>query len=184
MNYEAALESLLFLSPKPLSIKQLANILEISTEETKVAMRHLFERKNQETSGIHILEQDGVYQLVTNPVHAEILKKLSKDEVGELTRPSLETLTVIAYRGPITRPELEAIRGVQCALILRNLLMRGLIEEKDDSSRGEAVYTLSLDALRYLGVHALTELPDYQAFHGDGRMTKILDALEESETTV
>lgn len=172
------LQSLLFASVKPLTIRQLAGLLDVSSTEIETALVTLGETMNIEESGIHLAKYPEGYQLVTNPTCAEAVEKLTKDEPGELTRPSLETLTVIAYRGPMTRPELEAIRGVQCALILRNLLIRGLIVERDDASRGEPVYTLSSDTFRYLGVHNEKELPDYEAFHDDARITQLVDALD------
>ena len=172
------IQSLLFASPKPLSVRQIAGYVSVSVQDVEREIAQLMEQMNTDVSGIHIMKHADGYQLVTNPVCAEIIAKLTKDEPGELTRPSLETLTVIAYRSPITQPELEAIRGVQCSLILRNLLMRGLIVERDDALRGEAVYTLSADTLRYLGVHSEKELPDYDAFHGDVRLTKLVDALD------
>lgn len=175
---QSQIQSLLFASPKPLTLRQIVGHVAVSLEDVEAALVELMSVMNVEASGIHLVKHPEGYQLVTNPSCAEVVEKLTKDEAGELTRPSLETLTVIAYRGPLTRPELEAIRGVQCALILRNLLIRGLIVERDDSSRGEFVYTLSGDTLRYLGVHSEKELPDYDAFHGDVRLTKLVDALE------
>lgn len=87
---------------------------------------------------------------------------MTKDEMaGELTKAQLETLTVVAYRSPVTRPELEQIRGVNCAVILRNLLVRGLIEEKEHATHPIPVYTLSLEAMRHLGMTSTTELPQY-----------------------
>lgn len=172
------IQALLFASPKPLTLRQIANHLGAPSDDVEAQLSLLFGSMNTEESGIHLMRHPEGYQLITNPACAEVVEKLTKDEAGELTRPSLETLTIIAYRGPLTRAELEAIRGVQCALILRNLLIRGLILERDDSSRGEPVYTLSGDTLRYLGVHSEKELPDYEAFHGDTRLTKLVDALE------
>jgi segregation and condensation protein B len=172
------LQALLFASAKPFSVRQIAGHLSLSVQEVEAGIIELTERMNTEASGIHVMKTADGYQLVTSPACAEIVARLTKDEPGELSRPSLETLTVIAYRGPITQPELEAIRGVQCSLILRNLLIRGLIVERDDVGRGEPVYTLSSDTLRYLGLHSEKELPDYAAFHGDVRLTKLVDALE------
>ena len=78
---------------------------------------------------------------------------------GELSRPSLEALTILAYRGPLTRPELEQIRGVHSSLILRNLLLRGLIEEKEDARLGQPLYSVTLDFLRHIGLASVEELP-------------------------
>lgn len=178
MDISLSLQALLFASPKPLTARQVAGHLLVSVDEAEVALSALMKAMNTEASGIHVAKYPEGYTLITSPACAEIVEKITKDEPGELTRPSLETLTVIAYRGPLTRPELEAIRGVQCALILRNLLIRGLIIERDDAMRGEPVYTLSGETLRYLGVHSEKELPDYDAFHGDVRLTKLVDALD------
>jgi segregation and condensation protein B len=99
---------------------------------------------------------------------------VKEDVSGELTRPSLETLTIIAYRGPVTKPEIEQIRGVNCSLILRNLLMRGLVEEREEASRLQPMYTVSSDFLRHLGLSSLSELPSYGEFHGNERIDKML----------
>lgn len=175
--FSTKIHALLFASPKPLTVRQLVGYLDSSLEEVTAALQELAERLNTETSGVHVLIHAEGYSLVTNPACTDIVRKLEKEDTGELTRPALETLTVLAYRSPLTRAEIEAIRGVQCALILRNLLMRGLIVERDDALRGEVVYTLSGDTLRYLGVHSEKELPDYEVFRGDERLTKLVDAL-------
>lgn len=172
------LEAALFLSAKPLSWRQISRICSCSADEAKALAARLAERRNVDGQGIHaVIGEDGV-QLATNPALAEVLAALGdEDAEPELTRPSLETLTIIAYRGPITKPEIEAIRGVNCTLILRNLLMRGLIEEKDDAIKMQSVYSLSLDALRYLGLHSAKELPDYDELHGNVEIGKLLAAL-------
>jgi segregation and condensation protein B len=172
------LQALLFASPKPLSVRQIAGYVGGSPDEVEGILQDLSRHMNTEASGIHVVHVPEGYQFVTNPSCALVVARLTKEEAGELSRPSLETLTVIAYRGPLTRPEIEAIRGVQCSLILRNLLIRGLIVEREDAARGEPVYTLSGDTLRYLGMHSEKELPDYETFHHDTRLTKLVDALE------
>jgi segregation and condensation protein B len=146
-----ALEAILFAVAKPLTLKQLAKELQISEEIVMEAVAALKEQRNREDSGIHVIEQDGKIQLVTNPAVAEEVTRFLKQEAsGPLTRPSVETLTIFAYRGPITKPEIEQIRGVNCGLILRNLLIRGLIEERDDIERLLPVYTVSLDFIKKL----------------------------------
>jgi len=82
-----------------------------------------------------------------------------------LTRPQLETLTVVAYCGPITKPELEQLRGVNCALILRNLMMRGLVKEVEDVTNFLPTFEVTMDYLRHLGINSLNELPDYDKLH-------------------
>lgn len=183
MNTLALLEAALFLSTKPLSLRQVASVCGVAVDEARDLVNQLSVQKNVETSGVHVVIGDDVVQLVTNPSLADALAKLAdEDAEPELTRPSLETLTIIAYRGPITKPEIEAIRGVNCTLILRNLLMRGLVDERDDGIKMQAAYTLSMDALRYFGLHNAEELPDYAELHGNAQIDKLLAALMLDET--
>lgn len=177
-NVIANLEACLFVATKPLAIKELVKVTGASEIDVMAAVDALAKLRNVEGSGVHVLTLDGSVQLVTSPACAEVVARLAKDEIApELTRPSLEALTIIAYRGPITKPEIEAIRGVNCSLILRNLLMRGLIEERDDTQRFQAVYTLSPDTLRFLGLHDKTELPDYATLHANAHIDKLLAAV-------
>jgi segregation and condensation protein B len=105
--------------------------------------------------------------MVSNPDNREAAENFLKAEVsGELTRPQLETLTVISYCGPITKPELEQIRGVNCSLILRNLLLRGLVKEMEDPANLLPTYEATMEYIRHLGLNNLRELPDYDKLHG------------------
>ncbi len=177
-NIVAQIEGCLFVATKPTSHKELAQAVGVSETEVAQAIAELSRQRNQLTSGIHVLSLDGTVQLVSSPECAQCVAKMAKDELApELTRPSLEALTIIAYRGPVTKPEIEAIRGVNCSLILRNLLMRGLIEERDDAKRLQLVYTLSPDTLRLLGLHAKDELPDYATLHANAHIDKLLSAV-------
>lgn len=177
-NLSAILEACLFVATKPVSLKDLARASGAGLEEVRAAIEALATKRNTPESGIHVVLLDGLVQLVSSPECANAVSQLAKEESApELTRPSLEALTIIAYRGPVTKPEIEAIRGVNCSLILRNLLMRGLIEEKDDPSRLQPVYTLSADTLRFLGLHAKEELPDYETLHANAAIDKLLAAV-------
>ncbi len=184
-NLVPMLEAILFASAAPLSIKRLAKISASSEDEVKEALDGIEKARNVAHSGIHLLRVNDEAQFVTNPAASEIVKNLSKEDFSaELTRPSLETLTIIAYRGPVTKPEIEAIRGVNCGLILRNLLVRGLIEEKEGAGL-QPTYILSSDALRYLGITKIEELPDYAELHHNAHIETLLKAVmtgEEQET--
>lgn len=175
------IEALLFLATKPLSVHSIAKTLGEKGSDVTAALVSLAEKRNTDDSGIHLTHIEDEWQLVTNPECSDLGEKLMKDEDGELTRPSLEALTIIAYRGPITKPEIEAIRGVNCTLILRNLLMRGLIEEKEDPMKGQLVYTLSIEMMRHLGLHDVRELPQFDELHGNAKIEKLLAALTEGE---
>jgi len=175
------LESILFAMAKPVPRSALKKALDVSSEVLDEAIEDLKRRFNAESSGIQLIDHDGELQFVTNPASAEAVASFLKLEAdAELTRPSLETLTIIAYRGPITKPEIEQIRGVNCSLILRNLLIRGLIEETDDASRLQPTYTVATKFLRHLGARDLSELPDYAELHGNERIGKLIEELNAS----
>lgn len=179
------IESLLFISTKPLSIKDLGKLTSEKEAEIERALGELQEKYNQEGSGIWILENKKVrlseYQMATNPGAREIVGKFLKDEViGELTRASLETLTIIAYRGPMTKPEIEQIRGINCSQILRNLLIKGLAEIEEKNK--EPYYSLSMEFLRYLGVTSARELPDYDKLHQHESLEEFLASTNSHES--
>jgi len=166
MNLLSQIESILFVASKPLDAKKIAKALGTTVGKVEEALETLKMKYNREDSGIHLLFDGGMVQMGTHPDHSDIVSGFIKQEAtGELTRAQLETLTVIAYRAPITRPEIEQIRGVNCAVILRNLLMRGLIEEEQEKDDLVPIYRLSLDAMAHLGVHVVSDLPQYQTFH-------------------
>ncbi|OGL97794.1 SMC-Scp complex subunit ScpB [Candidatus Uhrbacteria bacterium RIFOXYB2_FULL_45_11] len=169
------IESILFAAAKPIALEQLRKYFDVSAEVVAEAVEDIRTRYNRETSGIHLLEQEGKVQFVTNPDASEdVASFLKKDATSPLTKPSLETLTVIAYRGPVTRPELEQIRGVNCGVILRNLLIRGFIEETQDRTRLQPVYSVSIDFMRKLGLTHLEELPEYESFHTNQSIDELL----------
>lgn len=175
MSVLSQIESILFVASKPLSFVVIAKALGKPEREVEEAVAALKRRYNTEQSGIHILQEGKLVQMATNASNAAAVEGFIKDEIsGELTKAQLETVTVIAYRGPITRPELEQIRGVNCALILRNLLVRGLIDEQEDKGKLTPVYALSFSALRELGIKAVTELPDYDSLHAHEHIERAL----------
>lgn len=177
----AKIEALLFVATKPMTTKQLATALSVQISEIDSALAELGLARNVEASGIHLVVGDEGAMLASNPAFADVLARLAKEDIEpELTRPSLETLTIIAYRGPMTKPEIEAIRGVNCTLILRNLLMRGFVTEDEDAIKLQPVYAMSNDALRVLGLHTVQELPEYESLHANGKIDKLLAALVES----
>ncbi len=178
---KSQLESVLFIASKPLSRKELSKSLAIESEVLETAIAQLKDQYNDPASGIHIIDTGADVQMVTNPANAEILEDFTKQELmGELTRAQLETLTVVAYQGPITRPEIEAIRGVNCAIILRNLAVRGLVEEDTSVDALMTAYRISATALRQLGIASSAELPDYETLREHPHLASALSP----ETTV
>lgn len=166
-NKKSILESLIFISGKPIKFKKLAQISGLNELEVKKLLNELSNEYTEQNRGIQLLFKNDLVQMVSHPKYSEFIKKLVTSELQEdLSQAALETLSIIAYRGPITRAEIEEIRGVNCIYILRNLLIRGLIEKTkslDDARR--AVYEVSFDFLRHLGIKSIKDLPNYNELH-------------------
>jgi len=176
------IESLLFVSSKPLSQKKIAEILKVEATTVKTAIQELTEDYNSQARGIQLMIHNTKVQLITNPDNRAIVEKFLKEEqLGELTKPGLETLTIVAYRGPITKPELEQIRGVNCSLILRNLMIKGLVESQDDKQLMQTVYNVTFDFVRYLGIREMKELPDYDKLSQHETLEKVLSIKPEEQ---
>jgi len=180
-SLEAKIEALLSVSPRPLNIKKLAEFVDAKKEDVREAVATLAERLRSNGSGVAVVQVDDDVRLGSAPETAEVVAKFVKDETtGELTRPQLETLTVIAYRGPVYKAEIEQIRGVNCTLIIRNLLMRGLIEELSETT--EPSYRVTMEFMRFLGARSLSDLPDYETLRRDKRLEDILAAAKEEKS--
>ncbi len=182
MSLKSKIESLLFISAKPLSARQLAQISRSDIKDVKAASDELVEEYKNRKEGIEVIKNGSEYQMVSAPENAKLVQEFIKDETtGELTRPSLETLTIIAYREPISKIDLDRIRGVNCALILRNLLLRGLIESKFDHKKNEYYYNITFDFIRFLGINNISELPDYERLHKDDTLDRMLAGFEKEK---
>ena len=182
MSLKSKIESLLFISAKPMSAKQLSLLAKKELKEVKEAGDELVLKYKKEGQGIQVIKNGSSYQMVSAPENAKLIQEFIKDETaGELTRPSLETLTIIAYRGPIAKIDLPRIRGVNCGLILRNLLLRGLIESKFDRKKNEYYYNITFDFIRFLGINDMAELPDYERLHKDDTLDRMLEGLEKGK---
>ncbi len=174
MSLQAKIESILFVASKPLSSKKIAHILKIDEKEAVESLQNLQVKYNNPTSGIVVLKNNEEWQMMSSPDNRIEAENFMKAEVSEeLTRPQLETLTVISYCGPITKPELEQIRGVNCGIILRNLMLRGLVKENEDAASLLPSYEVTMDYLRHMGVGSLEELPNYAELHAHPYITNI-----------
>lgn len=178
-NLKAQLESIIFVSIKAVSAKELATAVGVKVNEVEEALSSLMSDYQDRNSGLALIKNNSQYQLTTTSENATLVKDFLKSETsGELSQPSLEALTIIAYRGPISKLELERIRGINCSLIIRNLLLRGLIEEKFDKSKNENYYTVTMDFIRFLGINDLKELPDYTQLNNSETLQAVLEASE------
>jgi segregation and condensation protein B len=183
-NITSQLESLLLVAVKPLTIRRLAEITKAAEAEVEAGLTELKQRYNIETSGLQILQHSQTVQFVSSPLNSKMVTEFLKEEqAGELTQPALEALTIIAYRGPISKIQLDTIRGVNCSLILRNLMIKGLVEAKSAKDKWQTSYQVSGDFVRFLGLTEITQLPDYETLHVDERLEQILNPTT-SVTTV
>ena len=178
MELKYLLESLLFVSGKPLEIKDLSSFLKKDKQEFEIALQELMTEYKNRNCGLRIIESGKKYQMASAPDNAKIVQDFLQTEVsGELTPASLETLTIIAYRGPIKKSDLEKIRGINCSLILRNLLIRGLVEEIDKDAEDKE-YNVSLEFIKFLGLDSVKDLPDYDIFHNNENIDRLLGKIE------
>ncbi|MCC7522928.1 SMC-Scp complex subunit ScpB [Candidatus Uhrbacteria bacterium] len=181
MNLSSRLEAILFAAAQPLSKKRLMDVTGADAKELESAFKELAERHGKE-SGIVLVVHGNEYELVTNPDAAEEVRAVLKaEQQGELSRPSLEALAILAYRGPMTRPELEQIRGVQSSMILRNLMLRGLVEMREEQKLGQPVYEVTAEFYKHIGYTSPSELPDYEALRGHSAVVQALQELEPAE---
>ncbi|OGY42646.1 MAG: SMC-Scp complex subunit ScpB [Candidatus Buchananbacteria bacterium RBG_13_36_9] len=182
MSLKSKIESILFISVRPLSSTKIAELVAADKEEVKQELDNLFTEYNQKDKGINLQKIGSNYQMVSNAENSKLVSEFLKEEVtGELTPASLETLTVIAYRGPITRAELEMIRGVNCSIILRNLSIRGLIEEIEDKKNLVTKYQMSFDFLKHLGITESSQLPDYEKLNSQEAIEKLLSQRQNQD---
>jgi len=184
MNLKSQLESLLLVTSKPLSFKKMAEILNVKPVEVKTAVEELSQEYQENQKGFSLILNNDQAQLVSSPENAELVKQyLKEDLTGELTDPSIETLTIIAYRQPVSKAELEQIRGVNCSLILRNLLIRGLVEAEYNKERAATLYSSTVDFLKFLGLNSVSELPDFEKLNSDDNLNKLLVNQTQTEST-
>lgn len=153
-------ESLLFVASEPVSVDQLASALEVGPAEVETALRLLAEDWDQR--GVRLQKRGRRVQMVTAPEASEAVRKfLGLELSGRLSPAAMETLAIIAYRQPMTRAEVEAIRGVNSDSTMRTLLNRGLIEElgRLDQPGRPILFGTTFDFLQQFGLTTLDQLP-------------------------
>jgi segregation and condensation protein B len=157
------IESYLFFKGEPVSIKKLAKTFGKKTEDINESLSQL--KMSLEGRGVVLMQlDDEKVSLGTHPQMSEFFKEIRKEELSkDLSKPSLETLSIVLYKKDVTRADIDYIRGVNSSFILRNLSVRGLVEReshKDDSRK--YVYKPSLELLSFLGVTNRLDLPRFE----------------------
>jgi len=185
----AILESVIFASGEPLTLARLAEIVPgPSRGELRAALVELAARTERERRGVRLLEVAGGYQFRTAPAHAEWVRRLFQQKPWRLTRATLETLAIVAYKQPITRAEIEAIRGVDADSALATLLSRKLakIMGRKDVIGRPLLYGTTRQFLEVFGLKDLAGLPalgEIAAAMPDGVGPGAAGAGEETEET-
>lgn len=167
MDLDKKLEAILFWKGEPMKLRKLAEMFSVTEEDVKLGIETL--KQNLQNRGVSVIEKEDEIMLATSPEFSEIIENLTKEELSkDLGKASLETLSIVLYQGPIKRSEIDYIRGVNSQFILRNLLVRGLIEKISDPKDARTfVYKPSFELLAHLGVKNIEELPEYEAVRKD-----------------
>jgi segregation and condensation protein B len=165
---KSALEAILFVSGGPLSADRLAGTFEETTrDQVEEQLRVLGREYEDRGSGIMLAEVAGGWQLVTRPENAAWIRKFRSVKISaKLSRPALETLAIVAYKQPITRSEVEVVRGVNIGGIMRNLMERRLVKivGKKDVPGKPMMYGTTPEFLQYFGLKDLSALPTLKEF--------------------
>lgn len=165
-KYEAIVEAILFTMGESVELERIAKTLELDTERTKKIIEHLMQRYEDDGVGVKIMELDGSYQMCTKGEMYEYLVKIAKQPKKHvLTDVLLETLSIIAYKQPVTRLDVEKIRGVNCDHAINRLVEYNLVEElgRLDAPGRPLLFGTTEQFLRSFGVGSLEELPELSA---------------------
>jgi segregation and condensation protein B len=162
----AALEALLFIHGESITKKKIMAVLGLDPAGLEEALGALRTECARPERGLMLLVSGDKVQLVTKPVWSGILAQFVKEELQEeLTPAALEALSLIVYLGPLQRARLDYLRGVNSSFIVRNLMLRGLVERFPDPSKPSLfLYQATTDTLRHLGVGRPEDLPEYERF--------------------
>ncbi len=159
----AALEALLFVAPGSVTVNQLSEVLGVRMIEIEEALKGLAARYEQ-NGGLRVQWHNGRVQLTTAPEIASIIERfLGLEAMAHLSRAAQEALAIIAYRQPITRPGIDAIRGVNSDGVLKSLLNKGLVQEvgRAEGPGRPILYGSTAEFLQHFGLSSLSELPPY-----------------------
>lgn len=164
---EQKIESILFWKGEPVKFSDLAKILSVSKSEIESGLETL--KSSLANRGLSIIINQETATMVTSPETSELIGRLQKEELTkDLSKAALETLSIVMYRGPIKRSDIDYIRGVNSQFTLRVLLIRGLIDKKQDPADERAyIYTVSTECLAHMGVASVKDLPDFDSVNSD-----------------
>ncbi len=159
---EKQIEAVLFWFGEPVSIKKLSQIFNKTEEEISASLKNL--ETNLSGRGIVMIKKEDEVALGTSKDASELIEKLTKEElVKDLGRAGLETLSIIIYQGPISRAEIDYIRGVQSNFILRSLMIRGLVEKiPNPKDQRSFLYKPTFELISFLGLTKIEDMPEFK----------------------
>lgn len=177
-NIRAAIEAILLVADEPVTEVVLAQVLEYPRDEIASAVRELAQTYTGEGRGFDLREVAGGWRLYTREEYAPVVERFVRDgQEVRLTQAALETLAVVAYRQPVSRARVSAVRGVNCDGVMRTLVLRGLVEEAGtDPETGAILYRTTGYFLERLGVASLDDLPDLAPF-----LPESIEDIEDNE---
>jgi len=179
--YFSIIESLLFVTGESLNLNEIANIIECSIDFTREIINELIVKYEEEERGIKIIVTNDLYQFVTKPCNSEYVQKLLKTNIRQsLSQASLETLAIIAYKQPITRVEIEDIRGVKSDRAIYTLSDKKLIEEsgRKNVPGRPIIYVTTDEFLKHFNFYSLNEMPSLEDFN----IENLEENVESNET--
>ncbi|ADI01324.1 MAG TPA: SMC-Scp complex subunit ScpB [Syntrophothermus lipocalidus] len=161
ISAKATIEALLFASGDPLPLSEIARVTGLLPDDVEVILEELILEYNKEEHGIQVVKSDAGYAMCTKPAFFEYIRDLNRGPEKRLSQAALETLAIIAYRQPVTRTEIEAIRGVKAERVINSLLERGLIAEagRKDAPGRPVLYVTTNEFMRLFGLASLEDLP-------------------------
>jgi segregation and condensation protein B len=175
------IEALLFFKGEPVAVSWLSKTLGVALDEVEAGVSALEARL---TGGVVLVRAGDEISLRTAPAQSETVLKLRKEELSrDIGKAGLETISVILYRGPVTRAEVDYIRGVNSTFIIRNLLIRGLIEKVPNPKDARSfLYQPTLELLSFLGVTKVAELPEYDTVREEIAQFEIQQKENDADT--
>jgi len=184
MELAKKIEAVLFWKAEPVGIKKLATLLDVDVKSIRAGLIEL--DNSLKGRGVALVQTDEDVMLGTAKELSPLIEKLTKDELTrDLGKAGLETLSIVLYQGPISRAEIDYIRGVNSQFILRALLIRGLVERVDNPADARSyLYKPTLDLLSHLGVSKIIELPEYEQIRNEIEGFKQSNAAEEPAAPV
>jgi segregation and condensation protein B len=164
------IEAVLFAVGNPVSIRELGELLELNDKQIKRHLSEMSEEYDRDSRGLYLVEFNNKVQISTKPEYGDYIKRFVKpDSRQNLSQAALETLAIVAYKQPITKAEIDEIRGVRSERAIATLLERGLIVESGrlDTTGRPIIYSTTEDFLKYFGFKSISELPELIEFKMD-----------------